>query len=122
MGNYAPNYFPALRRTYTTSAAVTGGQLVAVSGNNTVAPTSGATAAWLGVAEYDAASGALVTVLQGTGEHLLTAAGSIAAGDNVIAAAAGQVATVGADTTYDHVVGVALAAATNGQTVPVLLR
>ncbi len=40
----------------------------------------------------------------------------------MITAAAGAVVTIGSDTTYDHVVGIALAAATNGNTVPVLFR
>ena len=124
MGNYAPNYAPAFRRTYTASATITGGQLVAISGNYTVAPTSGATSAWVGVAEYDAASGAEVTVLQ-VGEQLLIASGSITAGDLVIPAASGAVADLGGtpSATLDtQIVGVALASATNGQTVPVLLK
>ena len=122
MGQYAPNYFPAKRRSYVASAAITGGQLVALSGTGTVAPTSAATAAYLGVAEYDAVSGAPVTVLQGEGEHLLTASGSITAGDLVVAAASGEVADIGAGTNWSQVVGVALASVTNGETVPVLFR
>jgi hypothetical protein len=122
MGNYAPNYFPAYRRSYTASAAITGGQLVQVSGAGTVAPTSAATSAFLGVAEFDAASGGPVTVLQGCGEHLLIASGTITAGDNVVAAAAGAVADIGAGTNYGQIVGIALTSVTNGQTVPVLFR
>lgn len=122
MGQYAPNYFPAFERTYLAGAAITGGQLVYISAANTVSPTTGAATIGIGVAEYDAASGANVTVQQQVGEHLLVASGSIAAGDQVISAAGGQVATLAADTTYDQVIGVAVAAATNGQTVPVLFR
>ncbi|NIL77611.1 capsid cement protein [Rhodococcus sp. B10] len=119
MAEYVPIRKPGADLPIATSAAVTGGQLVAVSGNDTVAPTSAATAAWLGVAAFDAASGEKVTVHAG-GVHELAASGAIAAGANVVAAAAGAVATVGAGTA-DQVVGVALAAAASGK-VRVLLR
>jgi hypothetical protein len=120
MAQYAPNFFPAFQRTYTAGAAITGGQLVYISAANTVSPTTGAGTVGIGVAEYDAASGANVTVLQCVGEHLLIASGSISAGDKVISAAGGQVATIASDTTYDQVIGTAVTAATNGQTVAVL--
>lgn len=121
MSTYAPNYFPSSKRSFTAGAAVTGGQLLYISAANTVSPTSAATPSWIGVAENDAASGGVVTVYC-EGEHLLTASGSISAGDPVIPAAAGAVATISTDTTYTHVVGVALTAATNGNTVTVRLR
>jgi len=73
---YAPIHCPGDTFTRTTSAAVTGGQLVYVSGDNTVAPTSAATAAWLGVAAADAASGADVTVYT-EGVHQLASSGTI---------------------------------------------
>jgi hypothetical protein len=121
MSTYAPQYFPAGKLGFTTTVAVTGGQLLAISGSNTVAPTSGPTNAWIGVAENDAPAYGSVTVYC-EGVHLLTASGSISAGDLVVGAASGQVATIGGDTVYSNVVGIALAAATNGAVVPVRLR
>jgi hypothetical protein len=118
--SYAPLYLPAFSLPMTASAAITGGQVVAVSGNNTVAPTSAASGAVVGVASNDAASGVQLPIYT-VGVHLLTASGSISAGDTVISAAAGAVATIGSDTTDTHTIGKALAAATNGNTVPVLL-
>lgn len=43
MADYLPLFKPGQDITSTTSAAVTGGQLLVVSGSGTVAPTSGAT-------------------------------------------------------------------------------
>lgn len=122
MSDYAPNYFPADRLPRTTSAAVTKGQLLYVSGDNTVAPTSAATGAWVGVAASDAASGAQVVVYT-EGVHTLAASGAIAAGATVIAAAAGAVADQGTPSAANdvQVVGIALAAAASSL-VTVLLR
>jgi hypothetical protein len=119
---FSPLFFPADTITRTTSAAVTKGQLLYISGDNTVAPTTAATSAWIGVAAFDAASGADVTVYT-EGVLPMTASGSITAGDLVVAAAAGAVATSGAITTANSVqiVGKALAGATNGNPVNVLL-
>lgn len=116
MADYTPIH-SGLATTSTTSAAVTGGELLAVSGDDTVAKTSAATAAWLGVAGYDAASGALVTVEHG-GVQELTASGAITAGAQVIAAADGKVATIGAGT-QDQVVGIARTTAADGEAVEV---
>lgn len=115
MAEYTPIRKPGADLPILTSAAVTGGQLVVVSGEQTVAPGSAASAAWLGVAAFDAAVGVKVTVHTG-GVHELKASGAIAAGANVAAAAGGAVATAGA-ATPDQVVGVALGAAANGKVV-----
>lgn len=121
MGLYAPNYFPADRLQFTAGAAITAGQLVYLSAANTVSPTTAATGAWVGVAEHDAASGDQVPVYL-VGVHTLAAPAAIAAGANVVAAAAGGVATVGSDASDGaNIVGVALAAAA-GNLVPVLIR
>ena len=119
MAEYVPIRTPGAALVSQASAAITGGQLVAVSGDLTVAPTSAATAAWLGVAANDAAIGEKVTIHQ-VGEHILTSSGAIAAGANVIAGAAGVVVTVGAGT-IDQVVGVAVSAAASNK-VRVVLR
>lgn len=119
MSEFLPLYFPADTLTAVTSAAVTGGQVVAVSGDNTVAATGGA-AVPLGVAAFDAASGGSVTLFR-EGVMVLAASGAIAAGALVIPAAAGAVADIGAGTNYAQVVGVALAAAASSK-VTVALR
>jgi predicted RecA/RadA family phage recombinase len=114
MAEHTPHYLPADRLPRTTSAAVTGGQLLVVSGDDTVAPSAAANAAWLGVAANDADSGAQVVVYT-EGVHELAASGAIAAGARVISAADGAVATIGAETNYARVVGVALSAAADNK-------
>lgn len=116
MAEYIAPFEPGTQITLTASAAITAGQLVGVSGNNTVAPTSASSAAWLGVATTDAASGAKVGITSG-GVQELTATGAIAAGAVVVPAAAGTVADIGAGAVYSHQVGVALAAAAGGAKV-----
>lgn len=117
MPNYLPVLKPAETMTSTTSAAVTGGQVLVVSGSGTVAPSSAATHAVVGVAAFDAASGAQVTVHKG-GVQRVTASGAITAGDRVMAAAGGAVATL-SGTDYSQVVGIALTTAANGAAVDV---
>lgn len=104
--------------TYTVSATVTGGQLVMIDGSNPgqVKPTTGAVDGVLGVALTDAvpagsgSSSAFGTapstcsVAYAPNTVVLTASGSISFGDLVVAAASGQVATVGANT-FDKVIG-----------------
>lgn len=97
--------------TFTAGAAITGGQLLYVSGNRTASPTTASTPAWVGTAAFDAASGEKVTVLKG-GVQRVVASGAIAAGDRVIPAAAGKVATLGAGDA-SHSVGIALTGGTN---------
>lgn len=106
MGDYVPVFDDGDDLTMTAGAAITGGQLVYVSGSKAVTPTAAATAAWLGVALFDAASGAPVTVTS-AGVQELTAAATIAPGDVLMAAAGGQV-TPFTGTTYSQVVGIAL--------------
>lgn len=115
MADYVPVFAPGQDISLTTSAAVTGGQLLVISGNDTVAASSAASAAWVGVAAFDAASGAKVTVHSG-GVHELLLAADAAAGVNVVAGAAGAVTPyVGGTHTVDQIVGLvvrgALAAA-----------
>lgn len=98
----------------TTSAAVTGGQLVEVTGNNTVGPAGAASLKVVGQALHDAASGAPVTVYGDGAIREAVASGAVVAGDLLVAAAAGKVA---AGTTANAVRGVALAAAADGATV-----
>ncbi|BCP29601.1 DUF2190 family protein [Mycobacterium intracellulare] len=117
--DYVPLFLSGGEPTYTAAVAITGGQLVYISGDNAVSPTTAATAAWIGVAAQTVPAGAPVAVYT-EGIHMLAASGAIAAGDVVIPAAAGAVATIGDDAVYTHAVGVATAAAANNQ-VPVKL-
>lgn len=114
MADHTPDYLAGAAVTFLASADVSGGQLVEISGNVSVAPTSGATAAWRGIAAFDAKAGDRVTVLSG-GVHTLDASGAIAAGAVVVAAADGKVAALGSDPDYSQVVGIAEAAATNNK-------
>jgi hypothetical protein len=67
--------------TQTTSAAVTGGQLLKVSGDGTVAPSTAITDETVGLAAHDAASGTRVTVLGLQGYvHELVASAAVTAG------------------------------------------
>jgi len=116
MADYLPVRIPGKALVVPASAAVTGGQLVQVSGSNTCAATAFATARWLGVAAFDVATGELLTIHCG-GTQELTASGDITAGDIVVAAAAGAVAT--ATPGAGQQVGIALTTAASGAKVRV---
>lgn len=94
MVDYLPKFKPGQSVTYKASAAITGGQLVEVTGNRTVGPAAADSAKVVGVAGFDAAIGDDVTVFWG-GVQRLTALGAIAAGATVTAAAAGKATTGG---------------------------
>src|SRR6476646_9368983 len=93
MGDYLPLYLPGKAVPATTSAAVTGGKAVRVSGDGTIAHATQASHLIIGTASTDAASGDRVTFFGRGSVHRLTAAGAITAGDVVEAAAGGAVAT-----------------------------
>lgn len=120
MADYVPLFTGQPAFTSQASTTITGGQLLAVSGSGTVGPCGAASAAFVGVAAFDAASGDKVTVHTG-GVQRLTASGSITAGAAVISGASGTVATIGAETVYSRVVGVALTTAADGAIVEVLM-
>lgn len=111
MAEFSPLFKPGAEFTRTTSAAVTGGQVLIVSGSGTVAPASTASAAVVGVAANDAASGADVNVIT-TGVCNLGAAGAISAGASVASGTGGAVAAH-SGTNYSTIVGVALSDAAN---------
>lgn len=116
MAEYVPIHTPGQSVTSTASAAITGGQVLVASGNGTVAPSSAASAAVVGVAAFDAASGAKVTYY--TGEiHEVTATGAITAGQTVEAATAGTVAAHTNGTNDLNIIGVALTTAAGGAKV-----
>jgi Uncharacterized conserved protein (DUF2190) len=78
---------------YTASAAITGGQLVELTGNAAVQPSSVTSQVTVGVAAFDAASGAKVTVFSIDKYHETTVASgqSLSAGNPVKAGAGGTV-------------------------------
>ena len=96
------------------------GQLLYVSGDDTVAKTSAATGAWIGVAAHDAASGAQVVVYT---EGCARTGRFPARSPRVrgCAAANGAVADFASGTDYSQVVGIALSAAASSK-VRVLFR
>lgn len=87
------------------SADVKKGQVVAISGDMTVAPTTTTSNKVLGVAMFDAKSGEAVSV-ECEGLFKLTASAAITAGAQVESAADGKVATAGG--TPVKVIGIAL--------------
>lgn len=120
MAEYLPLHIPGKAFTRQASAAITGGQLVIVSGDKTVAPASAASATWLGVAAFDAASGENVTVYS-EGVQRIIASGAITAGNTVEGAAGGKVAAHTNGTNDINVVGLALSTAADGALVEVSL-
>ena len=110
MSDYLPKFKPGQGVTFTASADITGGRLVEVSGNRTVAHAGADSAKVVGVAGFDAKAGERVTVFtRAGGVHALTASGAIAAGANVSPAASGKAQTEGAT---ENTIGLALEAAT----------
>lgn len=107
---------PGANITCDTSAAVTAGRLVEITGDRTVAHSGAASVKVFGVAATDEKSSGRVLVLRG-GVHQLLAASVIAAGDRVASAADGKVAKA-ADGSG---IGLALTAGAAGVLVEVAL-
>lgn len=120
MAEYTP-IIPGDTYTSTASADVSAGDVLVVSGDDTVAGASGASAAFAGIAAFDAKNGEKVTVHVG-GIHIVNSTGSIAAGAPVTTAASAKVADLAAGTTYSQVIGVALSAAANNKVKVRLFR
>jgi predicted RecA/RadA family phage recombinase len=115
MADYLPKFKPGQAVTFTASADVIGGRLVAVTGDRTVGPAGADSAAVVGVAGFDAKAGERVTVFtRAGGVHQLVALAAITAGTKVSSAAAGKVQTIGATT---NPIGLALEAATAADVV-----
>lgn len=91
------------------SADVKKGQVVVISGDMTVAPSTAASAKVLGVAMFDAKKDEPVSV-ETEGLFSMKASGAITAGDKVASAADGAVAKA----TDANTVGLAINSATNG--------
>jgi len=121
MAEYLPLHDDGDSITRSASASITGGQLVIVSGSGTVAPSSAATVAWLGVAGFDASTGDNVTVFTSGVQRLTAGTGGVTAGQVVEAAANGQVVAHTVGTNDTNIVGLALSTATAGNLVEVKL-
>jgi hypothetical protein len=117
MSEYLPKFDSGLAVTRRASADITGGQVVVVTGDGTVGPSAGASAAWYGVAGFDVKNGEDVTVYK-AGVQRPIASGAIAAGDIVVTAANGRVATNAAPGAGQQV-GVAQSTAADGESVDV---
>lgn len=91
------------------SEAVKKGQVVVISGDMTVAPSTEASAKVLGVAMFDAKANEPVSV-ETEGLFSMTASGAITAGDKVESAADGKVAKAAGT----NAVGIAINSASNG--------
>lgn len=130
MADYLPKFVGG---TYTASAsaAIAGGVIVAVSGSNTVATAGAKAAGWVGVSgQAAAASGDRIPVHYG-GIQSVVNSGGVTAGDVLVTAANGAVATLAAVTATGTasattatditdtraVVGVALTTAADGAAV-----
>lgn len=116
MADYTPVYSGGVEPfTATTSAAVTGGNVLVVSGASTVAASGGASAVAIGVAAHDAASGARVTVwpLDNVVHELPVATGTVTAADGVTSSTTGGVTTavVGTAAAAGTLIGIALTTA-----------
>lgn len=124
MSDYTPRFLPGRAFTSQASAAITGGRLVAVSGDGTVATAAADSAAVAGVAAFDvAASGDKVTLYWG-GVQKLVASGAITAGAGVVSDTGGKVksATTATAAAAGTLIGRALTTTTtDGDIVDVLI-
>jgi hypothetical protein len=96
MGAYEPKFLYGDTITGTASAAITGGQVVVVSGNGTIGPAGADSNAVVGVAANDIASGAKGAYFPRGKVHVSTASGGITAAARVNSGAAGTVASAAA--------------------------
>lgn len=119
MSDYLPKFEAGRPYTLTTSADVTGGRVLIVSGAGTCshAGADATAASLIGVAGFDALSGEKVTIYPLKGAvHKLTAGAAVAAGALVGTLAAGKVDDAGTNR-----FGVALtAAAADGDVIEVI--
>lgn len=123
MSDYQPVFSGGAKPfTGTTSGAVTGGRVLAISGSGTVAHAAADSAVVVGVAAHDAASGAKVTIWPMVGViHEIEASGAITAAAGVVTDANGQVksATIATAAAAGTLIGTA---ATTAAGSPLKLR
>jgi hypothetical protein len=111
MADYTPVFVPGNEVTFTATADVIGGQLVALTGQMTVGPAPALSTRIVGVAAFNAAAGSRVTVFIGQLIHETVASGTIAANTDIVSAAGGLMQARGA-ATVRH--GFSLTSAVNG--------
>jgi hypothetical protein len=119
MADYTPVFSSPPTVTRTASAAITGRQLLAVTGSGTVGPATAGSTSLVGVAAFDCASGARITVwaLAGAEHELLTSA-AVTAGNTMKAGANGTVVPwVSGTDAADLIVGRASTTAASGALV-----
>lgn len=117
MSDHLLKFKPGQAVTFTATTALTGGQVVEVTGNRSVGVAGAASTKAIGTAAHDVAVGDSVIVHLNGPVDTVTSAAAIAAGAAVEAAAAGKAQTA----TTGRVFGIALSAATAAdQTVQVL--
>lgn len=109
MADYAPKYLYADQITATASAAITGGQLLVVTGDGTVGPAGASAANVVGVAAMDAGTGARLSYFPRGKVHVTTTAGAVVAGAAAYSAANGLI-----DDTGSNALGVFLTTAGSG--------
>jgi hypothetical protein len=120
MAEYLPKFKPGDSVTGVASGTITGGKLVYVSGDGTIAQAGAAANIPVGVASRDAVSGDRVGYFARGQVHRLTASGAITAGNVVEAAAAGAVAAHTVGTNDARVFGIALTTAADGAAVEIM--
>jgi len=124
VADYSPVYGSgSLPYTTTTSAAVTGGQVLETTTTGAVGPAAAGSLKSVGVAAHDAASGARVTVwplANVVHEITVVAAGTVTVGDGVIAGTAGTVNTAAVATAA--AAGTLIGIATTTATAPAKVR
>lgn len=108
----------------TASATVTADQLLAVSGDGTLAPAGASSTAVVGYALAGAASGAAVRALMFGPVITATVADAngVTAGEKLISAAAGTVQSIAAETNFSKVLGTALTTAADTATVRLVMH
>lgn len=115
MPSYLPKVDSYSTLTRTASADITGGRIVEVSGDKTVAMAAADSKKTLGLAAADAKSGEQVTVFLNESVQRCLAAAAITAGADLYVAANGQVTSTAATNKY----GIALSSAASGALVEV---
>ena len=118
MSDYVPKFEDPGPRTYTAGAAITGGQVVEITGVKTVSAAGANSEKVVGVAGFDVTAGQQVTVYNG-GVQRPIASGAIVAGTIVLSAAAGKVIATNGTPTAPMLLGVATTTAADGAQVDV---
>lgn len=95
MADYTARYGKPQQHTFQAGATIAGGDVLVISGINTVSPSAAGPANYAGIAAHDAVLGAPVTVLCGSGViHETPIGAGVAAGALLYAGAGGQIGGV----------------------------